>query len=289
MSQIVKQLYDERNQAAPPSELVFYNRGFQECPSGHYHTSVRNYYLIHLVRSGRGWFRVGEERRELTRGGGFAMFPGMVGEYQADRREPWSYCWLGFHGAMASFHLKDLGIDLENPCFRLESSQAIDRAAGLIREEPNRPMGTGQDEYAGFAQNPLDGRGLVYRFLGILSRDLYGRTGEDKAGYVHRAIDFVKKNFSQPVTVADMARAAGVDRTYLYSLFKEQTGKTPKEYLTDFRLREACELLARGDISVKAAARSVGYRDELNFSRVFSRRMGTAPSRWNSDGLSGRL
>ena len=280
MSQLVKELYDARlaRGETPPSELVFYNRGYQKCPSGHHHMSVRNYYLIHVVLSGRGWFRLGDTRRELGPGQGFTMFPDLVGEYQADPKEPWTYCWIGFQGTLAAYHLQDLGISPSRPCFRLTCENRLKEIESLVTERADGSRG----EVQGYAVNPLEGRGIIYRFLGILSRDLFGNDVENTVRYVHEAIDFVKKNFSQPIRVTDMARAAGVDRTYLYTLFKEHTGKTPKEYLTAFRLRAACELLERGDIPVKAAARSVGYEDELNFSRIFKEKMGVRPSRWGN-------
>ena len=278
MGQLFKQIYEERLDGgdSPPSELIFYNRGYQKCPSGHYHISVRNYYLIHVVMEGKGWFRQGDKRRELVKGQGFAMFPELEGEYQADEEEPWTYCWIGFQGSLAAYHLQDLGISPAEPCFSLTGSGRCDEILSLLTENADGSRGGSR----GYAVNPLEGRGVIYRFLGILSRDLYGRETESTVRYVHEAIDFVKKNFSQPIKVSHMALAAGVDRTYLYTLFKEHTGKTPKEYLTDFRLRAACDLLEKQGLSVKAAARSVGYEDELNFSRVFSGKLGIPPSRY---------
>jgi AraC-like DNA-binding protein len=271
MSQLTKQLYDEslRKKSPQPSELVLYNRGYEQCPPLHYHTSVRNYFLVHIIISGRGWFRLGGRRHELSAGQGFTIFPGLIGEYQAHKEVPWSYCWLGFQGAMAEYHLQDLGIDPTNPCFSLTSLEQIEK---LLREQSTRPH-----EYD---QNPLAGRGMVYRFLGLLSRELYKRESRGNAGYVYDGIDYIRKNFSQPIKVNDIARSVGVDRTYLFSLFKERTGKSPKEYLTDFRLEAACELLSEHGLSVKAAARSVGYEDELYFSRVFKQQKGIPPSRY---------
>ncbi len=284
MSQLVKELYEERLAGgdSPPSELIFYNRGYQNCPSGHYHISVRNYFLVHVVLAGKGWFHLGNTRVELGAGQGFTMFPYMVGEYQADEKEPWTYCWIGFQGALAAYHLQDLGIMPNHPCFTLHGPGRSEEIRDLLTEQADGSRGDGQN----YAVNPLEGRGIIYRFLGVLSRDLYGRESLNNVRYVHEAIDFVKKNFSQPIRVTDMARAAGVDRTYLYSLFKEHTGKTPKEYLTDFRLKAACELLESRNLSVKAAARSVGYEDELNFSRVFSQKLGVSPSRWGASNRS---
>ena len=274
MSQLIKQLYDEKHnqEKGRPAELVFYNRGYEKCPPGHYHTSVRNYFLIHIIFHGRGWFQKGDERVSLEAGQGFTMFPGMIGEYQAHKSEPWSYGWIGFQGAMAEYHLQDLGIDPVHSYFTLSDLLVIKQIESLLREEPS--------SLREYGDNPLAGRGLIYRFLGLISHDLYRRENREKARYVHDAIDYIRKNFSQPISVSDIARSAGVDRTYLYTLFKENTGKSPKEYLTGFRLDAACRLLGEHNLSVKATARSVGYLDELYFSRVFKEHKGVCPSRY---------
>lgn len=274
MSQLIKQLYEESHSRGKgqPAELVFYNRGYENCPPGHYHTSVRNYFLIHIIFQGRGWFHLGNQKINLEAGRGFTMFPEMIGEYRAHEKRPWTYGWIGFQGAMAEYHLQDLGIDPVHPCFTLTDPAVLKEIETLLREKSD-----GQSKYS---ENPLAGRGIIYRFLGLLSRDLYRRENREKARYVHDAIDYIRKNFSQPITVGDIARSAGVDRSYLYTLFKENTGKSPKEYLTGFRLDAACRLLSEHNLSVKAAARSVGYLDELYFSRVFKEHKGVSPSRY---------
>lgn len=46
-----------------------------------------------------------------------------------------------------------------------------------------------------------------------------------------------------PLTVTDVAAFVGIDRSHLYTVFKQTLGVSPKEYLTEYRLRRACALL----------------------------------------------
>ena len=64
----------------------------------------------------------------------------------------------------------------------------------------------------------------------------------------------------------------------LYRLFKEETGKSLQEYLIEFRLRKACELLRTTSYSIGAVACSVGYADPLYFTRLFHKRVGMSPT-----------
>ena len=56
------------------------------------------------------------------------------------------------------------------------------------------------------------------------------------------------------------------------------TGISPQEYLLDYRIRKACELLQNTDLPIAHIARSVGYEDSLYFSRLFKQHMKSSPS-----------
>ena len=75
-----------------------------------------------------------------------------------------------------------------------------------------------------------------------------------------------------------MADELGLDRSYLHRIFKAATGASPQEYLLDLRIRKACDLLQRTDLSVSIISRSVGYEDTLYFSRLFKKKKGVSPT-----------
>lgn len=58
---------------------------------------------------------------------------------------------------------------------------------------------------------------------------------------------------------------------------------SPNEYLTRFRIDEACVLLRSQGLSVSEAAFSSGFSDQLYFSRVFKRYKGVPPSKYALD------
>jgi AraC-like DNA-binding protein len=125
--------------------------------------------------------------------------------------------------------------------------------------------------------------GLLYEFLAVLARRP-GIVREDprerrQEEYLRRALDDVAMNFAGPLTVAGLARRAGLDRTYLYSLFMDHLGVSPKDYLVRFRVDRACTLL-RTPLTVAEVARSVGYDDPEVFARVFRRTRGCSPGAW---------
>ena len=58
-------------------------------------------------------------------------------------------------------------------------------------------------------------------------------------------------------------------RQHLYRVFMLNVGKSPIDYLTEYRINEACKLLRAGHLSIAEVAVSVGFFDQFYFSRVF--------------------
>ena len=69
------------------------------------------------------------------------------------------------------------------------------------------------------------------------------------------------------------------NRSQLYKKVKQFTGLTPKNYINEVRFRAARELIENNsNLTVKAIAYKVGFKDEKYFSRNFKKRFGKYPS-----------
>ena len=125
--------------------------------------------------------------------------------------------------------------------------------------------------------------GALYQLLAALMRDRRAtgvRRGDDS---VHQACEFIGNNLAMPITVEDIAAHVGLSRSRLYRLFMAELKLSPVQVLTQVRIRQACALLKRGDLSVKAVAASVGYENQLYFSRRFREIMGYTPTEYALD------
>ena len=96
--------------------------------------------------------------------------------------------------------------------------------------------------------------------------------------YVEQARKYIEKNYSYPVTVEDVAVYVGISRSHLFRSFKLYMGKAPKEYLSEYRIEKACSLLKETSLSISAVAYSVGFDNNLYFSKVFKKYRKVSPS-----------
>ncbi len=94
---------------------------------------------------------------------------------------------------------------------------------------------------------------------------------------VHEARIFIQKNYPHDVSLNEAARYLAISEGHLASLFKQQTGKTFVQALTEHRMTVAATLLRDPRNRVTEVARQCGYRDPTYFSRVFRRTMGMSP------------
>ena len=96
--------------------------------------------------------------------------------------------------------------------------------------------------------------------------------------YVQKAIDYIAANYSYPITVDSIADYVGISRSQLFREFKKYLDLSPKEYLTNYRIKRACHLLKTTSLSITSIAYSIGYDNSMYFSKVFRREKGMTPT-----------
>ena len=81
-------------------------------------------------------------------------------------------------------------------------------------------------------------------------------------------------------TLEELARAAGTSRSVLAERFQQMVGTSPMQYLTQWRMVLAANLLARSNAPLARIAEDVGYQTDTAFSRAFRREYGAPPATW---------
>lgn len=252
--------------------LAVYNCGFQRCEGGYtWGPALRDHYLIHYVTAGRGTYHVDDKTYEVEAGMMFAVFESSVVSYSADPDDPWEYYWVGFNGADAERLMKLSPLCKASPVLNTEDSAGFQAALLSI--------------YSSAGSNPAaEARmvGQLYLFLSrliSLSPDV-AKQPSSGAQYIENALKFIRYNYSNHIDICDIARSIGISRSHLYRIFVKHLGMPPNEYLAKFRINEACALLRGSGLSIGEIANSVGFDDQLYFSRVFKKQKGVAPSRY---------
>ncbi|MCL2055705.1 MAG: AraC family transcriptional regulator [Oscillospiraceae bacterium] len=234
--------------------------GAQKCAAGHsWGPSLRSYFLLHYVFSGSGVFSTPRGAKTITQGQLFVIRPDELCSYKADGINPWHYCWVGFESA------GPLGDILADDCYDAP------QCGPLFYSLPDTASTESRPEWF-----------VCGRIYEILSR--LGAPENEKPGgpahYVRMACNYIESQYMENITVAGIAALLNLNRSYFSKIFRRHMGKSPQDYLVDFRLRKAAELLPGSGLTSGEVARMVGYADELNFSRMFKRKFGMPPTRF---------
>lgn len=110
--------------------------------------------------------------------------------------------------------------------------------------------------------------------------------GEEDDGhlptYIGQAKAYIKEHYAEPLTLTQVAKTVSVHPVYLSSRFAQYCGQNFMEYLTNYRIIKAKELLEHTNLQIQEIATRVGYLDTAYFSRIFRRECGVTPSHYRS-------
>ncbi len=97
-----------------------------------------------------------------------------------------------------------------------------------------------------------------------------------------RVIDHVDAHFAETITLAGMAKVAGLTRMHFARQFKAATGIRPHEYVLWRRIERAKELLRNSRFTLVDVALGVGFQTQSHFTTVFKRFVGQTPHQWRA-------
>lgn len=230
--------------------------GQERCePSHAFGPASREYYLLHFVVSGKGVFENPQGTYKVGASDCFLIKPHELTFYKADDKNPWHYIWIGFE-------CKNENVLTDSTVIKSK------QIAEVFRSVPNiAHMESGKEAYL---------CAKLWEIISILSEDEKPASHESQ-DYVEQAISCIETEYMMDISISQIAKRLSLDRSYFSTLFKKYTGVSPQQYLSDFRLEKAAELMTRYNYNVTQAALSTGYADVFSFSKMFKRKFGVSP------------
>jgi AraC-like DNA-binding protein len=98
--------------------------------------------------------------------------------------------------------------------------------------------------------------------------------------WLRSAREYLDANFLRPLSLSEIAAAAGVHRVHLSREFRRYFASTVGEFLRRKRIEHACHLVSSTNMPLAEIAMVCGFSDQSHFSATFRRQTGVTPARF---------
>lgn len=262
-------------------DLDMYQYGYEQCEPGHsFGPAARNHYLFHYIISGTGTLMANNAKGETQKyaiksGQGFLLFPGQVTTYIADSNLPWEYVWIEFDGLRVKEAIDRTELSVNAPVYHSHSKDLrellLNEMLYIVHHEE---------------ETSLHLIGHLYLFLDYLTQSARStklvQSSKMSDYYIKEALNYIEQNFQNNITIEDIASVCGINRSYFGKIFRNSIGRSPQEFLMNYRMIKATELLKLTSLSIAEIGSAVGYENQLHFSRAFKSIYGVSPREWRN-------
>lgn len=262
-------------------DLGMYQYGYEQCEPGHsFGPATRNHYLFHYIISGTGTLMADTAKGEtqtysIKSGQGFLIFPGQITTYIADQNLPWEYVWIEFDGLRVKEAIDLTELSVNTPVYHSHSKDLREQLMNEMLYIVHHAK-----------ESPFQLIGHLYLFLDYLTQSAKSaklvQSSKMSDYYIKEAINYIEQNFQNNITIEDIAAVCGINRSYFGKIFRNSIGRSPQEFLMNYRMVKATELLKLTSLSIAEIGSAVGYENQLHFSRAFKTIYGVSPREWRN-------
>lgn len=102
-------------------------------------------------------------------------------------------------------------------------------------------------------------------------------------GYVDQCIDYIVRHYREKIYLETLAEGVGLSGNYLSKLFSRETGIKLQDYIVQYRVKRAEELLRATNMEINEIGIYVGFPSQSYFGRVFKRYTGYTPMKYRNE------
>lgn len=129
-----------------------------------------------------------------------------------------------------------------------------------------------------------DVQALCSRFVQLLVEAFIDRREAHLSTKLQKALRYIQEHYEAEISIEDVSNAIGISASYLHQLCKKELNQTFLDYLTDYRIHQAKQILTFENIKMSEVASKVGYRSPQHFSQVFKKKTGMLPHQYRDGG-----
>jgi AraC family transcriptional regulator of arabinose operon len=244
-------------------------------PGGVCGPRIQQDYQLVIMHGGTLELRLDEQKISVPAGSAILLSPRHRELFRFAKDAETHHSWCAIEPKAVPMHLRRRWQALRGPIpFPTRMMGLLELGISKPAEiEPNETLDHGY--YLGL------GLALLSDFALAVQKGKNIRKPSDDA--MAKVDNFISRELARAISLADLARAAGVSRQYLLKLFRLRGMKTPMQYLYAKRLDAAAGLLSHTGVPIGEIAERCGFGNAFHFSRKFKEAYGKNPRSWRKD------
>ena len=253
------------------SDLLIVNctgMNYKDNESFNTNTCRPDFYLLYVTEGELNIF-LSDRNIILKSGMGIFYYPNHKYIYSFDGKGVNQYYWVHFTGHQAQTILERFGFYNES-FFNIGVHTNIVNLFDKIASE----LICREDDFAFSASTYL------LQILVNIKRYHFSNKNTETAKRLKASLDILHTDYHKPLTIENLAAFEQLSPSRYRTIFRETTGLSPKQYLTNIRMRRACELLRQTTLSIKQISSMIGYEDMLYFYRIFKKSNDMTPAQY---------
>jgi AraC-like DNA-binding protein len=98
-----------------------------------------------------------------------------------------------------------------------------------------------------------------------------------------QAQSYIKEHYGEQIKLADVAGEVNLSPNYFHTMFTEVCGVTPHDYLVEYRVNMAKNLLITADLTISEIAERCGFKNQQYLTSVFKAKTGLSPTHFKRE------
>ncbi len=167
-------------------------------------------------------------------------------------------------------------------CFYIEDEGRIEELMALFTKLGTLSIGTAARDWdtphinAKFCE-------LLYRLMRLWQEQGESAAGAHVSRLTREAYEYINEHFCEDCSLATLAGALHISPNYLHTVFRQETGQTPFEYVLSRRVEKAKKLIMAGEKSMLEIAMETGFSSQSHFNKIFKKETGRTPVAYRRD------